>query len=69
MQFLANLKVGQQVACKYPQHGTRNILCNQIGEAVKVGSSKKNGLFITIKRGDNLYRTLSVNRMIDTVIS
>lgn len=69
MHVITNFKVGDVLNCKYPQHGTRNILCNQSGAIVKAGASAKNGLFVTIKRGDNLYRTLSLSRMIDAVIS
>lgn len=68
MHVITNFKVGQTIACKYPKHGTRNILCNQEGKILKAGVSA-NGLFATIQRLDGTYRTLSLSRMIDPVIS
>jgi hypothetical protein len=52
--------VGQEVSCKYPQHGRRNILCRQEGEVVTAG-----GNFITIKRADGSFRSLRFARMVD----
>jgi hypothetical protein len=61
--MINELKVGQEISCKYPQHGKRNILCLQIGTIVK--ACKK---FITIKRTDGTYRTLRFARMVDVQV-
>jgi hypothetical protein len=68
MHAITNFVIGQRLQCKYPQHGTRNILCNRDGNIVKAGVTK-NGLFATIKSADGTYRSLSVSRMIDPVLS
>ena len=58
---------GMILTCKYPQHGTRNILCNRLGKIVKHGRSV-NGQYITIRTVDGKFRTLSRDRMIDAKI-
>lgn len=67
MRKLNRVYVGQIIRCKYPQHGTRNILCNQAGEVIKVGRSA-NGAYVTIKSSDGKYRTLRRDRMIDALL-
>ena len=62
--FGSALKVGQVLECKYPKHGTRNILCNQLGIIEKVGMTSKNGGFAVIQRQDGSYRSLSINKMV-----
>jgi hypothetical protein len=68
MHAITNFVIGQRLRCKYPQHGTRNILCNRDGQIIKAGVTK-NGLYATIKSADGTYRSLSVNRMIDAKVS
>jgi hypothetical protein len=64
---LPRLSNGMILACKYPQHGTRNILCNRLGQVIRHGRSNK-GRFVTIRSADGTYRTLSLDRMIDAKI-
>ena len=61
--MINELKVKQEISCKYPQHGKRNILCRQIGTIVNVGQK-----FITIERTDGTYRTLRFSRMVDVQV-
>lgn len=58
-----SVAVGQKFACKYPQHGTRNILCNQVGKVKHVGES-----YIKIEREDGSFRNLRAERMVDAVV-
>jgi hypothetical protein len=58
-----SVDVGNVVACKYPLHGTRNVLKSRLGEIVAVGQGPK-GLYITMKTGDE-YRNLSERRIVD----
>jgi len=61
--MIDELKVGQQISCKYPQHGRRNILCRKEGTIVNAGQK-----FITIERADGTYRTLRFSRMVDVQV-
>lgn len=55
-----NVEVGQNFACKYPQHGVRNVLCNQVGKVEKVGEK-----YVCIKREDGTFRSLRIEKMIE----
>jgi hypothetical protein len=61
-------RVGQFIACNYPKHGRRNILCHQSGEIVGDGFST-NGQWYTIQRNDGSHRTLSLNKMVNPQIT
>lgn len=63
------VKVGQVLSCKYPQHGEKNILCNQFGEIESQGINKDGEHWLKIKRGDGSYRTLQARKMVMPVIS
>jgi len=67
--FLVNVSAGSVVSCKYPKHGTRNILKRHEGVVDRVGLGP-NGAYVTVRSKDGQYRTLRADRMIDpTVIS
>lgn len=57
------VSVGKKFSCKYPQHGTRNVLCNQIGVVEKIGDK-----YVCIKREDGTYRSLRIEKMVEPVI-
>ena len=59
-----SVKVGRNLDCKYPVHGTRNVLKRQSGVVEETGRGP-HGPFATIKRTDGTYRRLSFSRMID----
>jgi len=63
------VKIGQRLSCKYPQHGVKNILCNQDGEIEKQGFNKHGEHYLKIKRTDGQYRTLLAKKMVSPVIS
>lgn len=67
MAKLNRVRVGMSVKCKYPRHGTRNILCNRVGTVLKVGNGP-NGKYILLKSEDGTFRTLRRDRMIDAVV-
>lgn len=71
MQKTLKVKIGNRFACKYPQHGSRNILTWQLGEVVAYGNGDrgKHGPFVTIKRRDGSYRSLALSKMIDVALS
>lgn len=58
---------GRTLVCKYPMHGTRNILRKHEGTIERSGFGP-NGLYATIRSGDNKVRTLRLDRMIDPVV-
>ena len=64
---LPRITNGMILSCKYPQHGTRNILCARLGKIIKHGRSL-NGQYVTIRSADGTFRTLSRDRMIDPKI-
>lgn len=51
--------VGDSFRCLYPVHGSRNILRIQSGRVQRTGKS-----FVTIKREDGKYRSLSALKMV-----
>ena len=63
-----SLVAGKTLACKYPKHGTRNILKNHAGKVEVVGFGP-NGPYAKIRSSDNTVRTLRCDRMIDPVCS
>ena len=66
--FLKSLAEGKKVVCKYPLHGSRNILKRHEGVVEKIGVGA-NGPYATIHSADGKYRTLRYDRMVDPVCS
>lgn len=62
---VVNVEIGQVFSCKYPQHGSRNILCTQEGVVEHVGVSRSNKPFISLKRVDGSYRSLRLDKMVE----
>jgi hypothetical protein len=62
-----NLSVGAVLRCKYPKHGTRNILKRHEGVVEKVGVGPR-GPYATVRHADGTARTLSEARMIDASV-
>ena len=60
------VKKGSKLCCLYPKHGKRNITTSQRGEIVGFGDGikAKFGPYVTIKRDDGSYRTLSLVKMV-----
>ena len=61
---ILTLKRGDTLSCKYPVHGSRNILKRHTGTVEKV-SSGNGGLYATIRSDNGAVRSLSYARMID----
>jgi len=68
LNFMKQIAAGKTIHCKYPKHGTRNILKNHAG-VVEVLGVGPNGPYATIRSEDGKYRTLRYDRMIDPVCS
>ena len=64
----AAVAVGQHIRCKYPKHGTLNVLKFHEGLIEKVGSGP-HGRYALVHSADGQYRTLRCDKMIDAVIS
>lgn len=60
----ADFSVGRTLKCKYPKHGTRNILVNREGTIEKSGTGPA-GPYVVLALKDGSYRTLSQRRMVD----
>jgi len=60
------VKEGLKLSCLYPKHGKRNINTSQNGEIVGFGDGikAKFGPYVTIRRSDGSYRTLSLIKMV-----
>ena len=65
---LLSLRKGDEISCKYPKHGRRNILKRHTGTVEKV-SSGANGLYATVRAESGKVRNLSYSKMIDPQIS
>ena len=63
-QSLLSLRKGDQLTCKYPKHGRRNILKRHAGTVENV-SSGANGLYATVRAENGQVRNLSYSKMID----
>jgi len=61
---LLSLRKGDQLTCKYPKHGRRNILKRHTGKVENV-SSGANGLYATVRAENGQVRSLSYSKMID----
>ena len=64
---LLSLRKGDQLTCKYPKHGRRNILKRHEGTVENV-SSGANGLYATVRAENGQVRSLSYSKMIDPSI-
>lgn len=62
--FQSSVGLGARVACKYPKHGTRNVLKRHEGVVDKVGNGPA-GWYLTVRHDDGTIRSLSLDRMID----
>ena len=60
---LLSLRKGDQLTCKYPKHGRRNILKRHEGTVENV-SSGANGLYATVRAENGQVRSLSYSKMI-----
>ena len=66
-----NVNTGSSLSCLYPKHGRRNINTRQRGKVVGFGNGsdiKGFGPYVTIKREDGSYRTLSLVKMIRPIV-
>ena len=63
-----NVNVGDHVSCKYPMRGTRNILTNRKGIVEKAGTGAQ-GPYVQLRLDSGEFRTLSLKRAVDLVIS
>lgn len=63
-----SVNVGDQVSCKYPKNGNRNILATKAGVVEAVGTGPA-GDYFTIKMLSGQFRTLSLKRAVDLVVS
>jgi hypothetical protein len=62
-----NIRKGQTVTCKYPKHGTRNILKLHSGVVESLGCTH-NGVYATIRSDNGQVRSLSLEKMIDLTV-
>jgi hypothetical protein len=65
--FLQSIGRGKVVSCKYPKHGTRNILKRHVGTVERAGFGP-NGPYVTLRHADGTARTLRYDRMVDPVV-
>jgi len=63
-----SVSVGDRVSCKYPKHGTRNILVNRVGIVEKAGKGPA-GPYVQLALDAGGYRTLSLSKAVDLVVS
>ena len=68
MSYGTNIRKGQELTCKYPLHGTRNVLKRHTGIVESVGSGQ-GGFNATIRSESGAIRTLSLNKMVDLSVS
>jgi|TARA_R110000765_G_scaffold224285_1_gene328341 hypothetical protein len=68
MLYGTNIRKGQELTCKYPLHGTRNVLKRHTGIVESVGSGQ-GGFNATIRSESGAIRTLSLNKMVDLSVS
>lgn len=66
MLNVKNLKKGTFLSCKYPMHGTKNILKFYDGFVEQTGVGP-NGPYAKVRCGRNTIRTLRFDRMIEAV--
>ena len=68
MLYGTSIRKGQELTCKYPLHGTRNVLKRHTGIVESVGSGQ-GGFNATIRSESGAIRTLSLNKMVDLSVS
>jgi hypothetical protein len=61
-----SLRKGGDFSCKYPKHGTLNILKRYAGKVEQFGFGP-HGPYAVVRSKDNKVRTLRCDRMIDPV--
>lgn len=67
-EVVSSLKVGQNLRCKYPKHGSMNVLKWHDG-TVKATGHGPNGPYALVHSTNGQYRTLRCDKMIDTRLS
>ena len=67
-QTPVTIKAGDRITCKYPKHGTRNILVSREGIVEKAGHGPA-GPYVQIALPTGDYRTLSLSRCVDLTVS
>ena len=63
-----SVKAGDRISCKYPKHGTRNILTTKEGIVQELGHGPA-GPYVQIEMPTGEYRNLSLKRCVDLVVS
>jgi hypothetical protein len=66
--FLATLAKGKKVRCKYPKHGTLNVMKWHEG-VVEVAGFGPNGPYAKIRSSDGQFRTLRCDKMLEATCS
>ena len=66
MLNVKSLKRGTLISCKYPLHGTKNILKSYCGLVEQSGVGP-NGPYAKVRCGRNTIRTFRFDRMIEPV--
>lgn len=66
--LLASLAKGKHLRCKYPKHGSRNVLKWHEGVIEKAGFGP-NGAYALVRSATGQYRTLRCDRMLDASLS
>jgi hypothetical protein len=62
------LAVGKTIRCKYPKHGTKNVLKWHEG-VIEKASFGPHGAYALVRSATNQYRTLRCDKMIDASVS
>jgi hypothetical protein len=61
----ASLRKSRHIKCKYPLHGTKNVLKYHVGRIERVGTGP-NGRYAVVRSMDQTVRTLLCDKMIET---
>ena len=64
MNNFASLRKDRHISCKYPLHGTKNILKYHSGRIERVGTGP-NGKYAVVRAMDNTVRTLLCEKMLE----
>lgn len=62
------IQVGKTLRCKYPKHGSQNVLKWHEG-VIEKADFGPNGAYALIRSDSNKYRTLRCDKMIDATVS
>ena len=63
MNNFASLRKDRHILCKYPLHGTKNVLKFHTGRILRVGTGP-NGKYAVVRAMDNTVRTLLCDKML-----